>query len=97
MHIMYVDGIVEAMTQIEAQRLALIATGKSPDELEAVDVLEYGYYQIKDLSTGGITGSPLTYGPGDVEGADGVRIQQVQNGIIVDMGSYPVHHIYKQE
>jgi hypothetical protein len=97
MHIMYVDGIVEAMTQIEAQRLALIATGKSPDELEAVDVLEYGYYQIKDLSTGGITGSPLTYGPTDVEGADEARIQQIQNGVIVDLGAYPCHHIYTQE
>jgi hypothetical protein len=97
MHIMYVDGIVEAMTQVEAQRLALIATGKSPDELESVDVLEYGYYQIKDLSTGGITGSPLTYGPTDVEGADEARIQQIQNGVIVDLGAYPCHHIYKQE
>jgi hypothetical protein len=97
MHIMYVDGIVECMTQIEAMRLALIDTGKSPDQLTSADVLEYGFYKIKSLSTGGITGSPLTYGPGDVEGADEARIQQVQNGVIVDMGSYPCHHIYKHE
>jgi hypothetical protein len=93
MHIMYVDGIVEAMTQIEAHRLAMLEV--PVDELEPVDVLEFGYYQIKNLSTGGITGSPLTYGPADVEGADEVRIQQVQNGEIVDLGSYPCHHIYK--
>jgi hypothetical protein len=96
MHIMYVDGIVEAMTQIEAMRLALLNTGETPDELTSADVLE-GYYGIKNLSTGGITGSPLTYGPGDVEGADECRIQQIQNGVIVDMGSYPCHHIYKHE
>jgi hypothetical protein len=93
MHIMYVDGIVEAMTQIEAIRLAILEVGA--DGLEPVDVLEYGYYQIENLSTGGITGSPLTYGPADVEGADEVRIQQILNGVIVDQGAYPCHHVYK--
>jgi hypothetical protein len=95
MHIMYVDGIVEAMTQVEAIRLAMLEV--PADELESVDVLEYGFYKIKDLSTGGITSTPLTYGPGDVEGVDEVRVQQIQNGKIVDMGTYPCHHIYKQE
>ena len=97
MHIMYAGGIVECMIQVEAFRLALLNTGKSPDQLTSADVLEYGFYKIKDLDTGGITGSFLTYGPGDVEGCDEVRIQQVQNGKIVDLGSYPVHHIYKHE
>jgi hypothetical protein len=97
MHIMYAGGVVECMTQVEAFRLALLNTGKTPDQLTSSDVLEYGFYKIKDLSTGGITGSPLTYGPGDVEGSDEVRIQQVQNGKIVDLGSYPCHHVYKHE
>jgi hypothetical protein len=96
MHIMYVDGIVEAMTQIEAMRLAMAHTGKSADQLTSADVLEQGFYMIKNLDTGGITGSPLTYGPDDVEGADEVRIQQIQGGKIVDMGTYPCRHIYKK-
>ncbi len=96
MHIMYAGGIVECMTQVEAFRLALLATGKSPDELNSADVLEYGFYQIKNFDNGGIT-LTLTYGPGDVEGCDEVRIQQILNGAIVDMGSYPCHHIYKHE
>jgi hypothetical protein len=95
MHIMYAGGIVECMIQVEAFRLAMLEV--PVDELTSVDVLEYGFYQIKDLSTGGITGSPLTYGPGDVEGADECRIQQIQNGVIVDLGAYPCHHIYKKE
>jgi hypothetical protein len=93
MHIMYVDGIVEGMTQVEALRLAMLQV--PVDELEPVDVLEFGYYQIEDLSTGGITSTPLTYGPADVEGVDDARIQQIQNGKIVDLGTYPCHHIYK--
>lgn len=96
MHIMYGGGIVECMTQVEAFRLALLNTGKTPDELTSADVLEYGFYKIKDLDSGGIT-LPLTYGPGDTEGCDEVRIQQIQNGKIVDLGSYPCHHIYKHE
>jgi hypothetical protein len=95
MQIMYAAGIVEAMTQVEAFRLAMLEV--PAEELTSADVLEYGFYKIKDLSTGGITGSPLTYGPTDVEGVDEVRIQQVQNGKIVDLGAYPCHHIYKHE
>jgi hypothetical protein len=94
MHIMYVDGIVEAMTQVEAMRLAMANTGKSANQLTSADVLEQGFYMIKNLGTGGITGSPLTYGPEDVEGADEVRVQQIQGGKIVDMGTFPCRHIY---
>jgi hypothetical protein len=92
MHIMYAGGIVEAMTQVEAMRLALQVVPF--EELTPPDVLEYGFYKIKNLDTGGIT-PPLTYGPADIEGADQVRIQQIQNGHIVDLGTYPCHHIYK--
>ena len=95
MHIMYVDGIVEAMTQVEALRLALQVVPF--EELTPADVLEYGFYKIKSLDTGGITCTPLTYGPADVEGVDEVRVQQVQGGKIVDLGTYPCHHIYKHQ
>jgi hypothetical protein len=91
-HVMYLDGIIEAMTQVEALRLA--STKVSPDKLTAADVLEKGFHQIKDFSDGNITVSNLTYGPGDVEGVDKVRMQQVQKGKIVEIGSFPLHGIY---
>jgi hypothetical protein len=93
-HVMYLDGMIEAMTQIEALRLA--ATKTAPDKLKAANVLTDGFLQIKDLSTGGITISNLTYGPGDVEGVDKVRIQQVQKGKVVEVGSFPLRGIYKK-
>lgn len=94
-HIMYVCGVVEAMTQAEAMRLAMKTV--PADQLTAKDVLEKGFYQIKDMSTGGITNTPLTYGPGDIEGVDQIRIDQVQNAKIVKQGMYPLHHIYTKK
>jgi hypothetical protein len=92
---MYLCGIIEAMTQVEALRLAMLKT--PADKLTPVNVLEDGFYQIKNFSDGDITITPLTYGPGDVEGVDKVRLQQAQNGKIVELGSYPLRHIYKHE
>jgi hypothetical protein len=92
-HVMYMHGVVEAMIQVEALRLALQEVPF--EELKPVDVLEYGFYKIQNLDTGGITSTPLTFGPGHVEGMDAIRIQQVQNGKIVDLGTWPLHHIYK--
>jgi hypothetical protein len=96
-HIMYAHGVVEAMTQVEALRLALANTGKAADQLKPVDVLEYGFYMIKNLDTGGITSTPLTFGPGKVYGIDKVLVQQVQGGKAVALGTWPVHNIYKHE
>jgi ABC-type branched-subunit amino acid transport system substrate-binding protein len=96
-HIMYEHGVVEAMTQVEALRLAMANTGKSADELKPVDVLEYGFYMIKNLGTGDITSTPLTFGPGQVYGIDKVLVQQVQGGKAVALGTWPVHNIYKHE
>jgi hypothetical protein len=93
-NIMYLDGIIEAMTQVEAQRLAISATGKSVDKLTASDVLNSGFFKIKDMSTGDITITPLTYAKGSTEGITKVRVQQVQNGAIAEVGSYPLHDIY---
>jgi ABC-type branched-subunit amino acid transport system substrate-binding protein len=92
-HIMYIHGVIEAMIQVEALRLAMEQV--PADELTPVDVLEYGFYAIKDLDTGGLASTPLTFGPGDVEGMEEVRVQQIQNGEIVEVGTWPLRHIYK--
>ncbi len=93
-HIMYLAGMVEAMIQTEALRLAMLQV--PADQLKPVDVLEYGFYQIKNLSTGDLT-PPLTFGPSDVEGAKEMRIDQDQNGEVVLLGNYPILGIYKHE
>lgn len=94
-HIMYQAGILEAMVQVEALRLAM---QKVPfEKLTPRDVLVNGFYQIKDLPTGDISSTPLTYGEGDVEGVDQVRIDQVQNGKSVKVGIMPLRHIYTKK
>jgi ABC-type branched-subunit amino acid transport system substrate-binding protein len=94
-HIMYEGGFLEGMIQVEALRLAM---QKVPfEKLKPKDVLENGFYKIKNLDTGQISSTPLTYGKGDVEGVDSVRIDQVQDGKVVKVGLYPVHHIYTRK
>lgn len=94
-HTMYFEGLTEVMTQVEALRLAL--TEVPFEELRAVDVLEFGFYKIKDFDTGGLTNTPLTYGPGDIEGIDAVRLDQVQEGKYVKLGTWECRHLYKHE
>jgi hypothetical protein len=67
------------------------------EKLTPKDVLEHGFYKIKNLDTGQISSTPLTYGEGDVEGVDQVRIDQVQNGKVVKVGLYPLRHIYTRK
>jgi len=94
-HIMYEAGILEGMIQVEAVRLAL---EKVPfEKLTPKDVLEEGFYKIKKLDTGDISSTPLTYGPGDIEGVDQIRIDQVQNGKSVKVGLAPAHGIYTKK
>ncbi len=91
-HIMYEAGILEAMIQVEALRLAM---QKVPfEKLTPRDVLEQGFYKIKNLETGDISSTPLTYGEGKIEGVDQIRIDQVQKGKSVKVGIYPLRHIY---
>ena len=91
-HIQYMGGFLEAMTQVEALRLAM---QKTPlEKLKPVDVLNNGFYQIKNLDTGAISSTPLTYGPGKIEGVDEVRVDQVQKGKVVKVGTFPCRHIY---
>jgi ABC-type branched-subunit amino acid transport system substrate-binding protein len=94
-HIMYEAGILEAMIQVEALRLAM---EKVPfEKLTPRDVLEQGFFKIKNLDTGDISSTPLTYGPGDIEGVDEIRIDQVQKGKVVKVGLYPLRHIYTKK
>jgi ABC-type branched-subunit amino acid transport system substrate-binding protein len=94
-HIMYEAGILEGMIQVEALRLAM---QKVPfDKLTRRAVLENGFYKIKKLDTGDISSTPLTYGPGKIEGVDEVRVDQVQKGKVVKVGLYPLRHIYTRK
>jgi branched-chain amino acid transport system substrate-binding protein len=94
-HIMYEGGFLEGMIQVEALRLAM---EKVPFEKLTRDaVLQNGFYRIKNLGTGDISSTPLTYGPGDVEGVDQVRIDQVQKGKVVKVGLYPCRNIYTKK
>ena len=91
-HIQYVGGMLEGMIQTEALRLAL---QKVPfDKLKPADVLNNGFYQIKNLPTGELSSTPLTYGPGKIEGVDAVRVDQLQKGKIVKLGAWPCRHLY---
>ena len=92
-HIQYVGGMLEAMTQVEALRLAMQKVAM--EKLTPRDVLEQGFYRIKNLDTGGLSSVPITYGPGKIEGVDKVRVDQVQKGKVVNLGVWPCHHIYK--
>jgi hypothetical protein len=94
-HIMYEAGILEAMTQVEALRLAMQEVPF--EKLTRRDVLEKGFFKIKNLDTGDISSTPLTYGPGDIEGVDQIRIDQVQNGKVVKVGLYPLRNIYTRK
>ncbi|MBW1780047.1 MAG: ABC transporter substrate-binding protein [Deltaproteobacteria bacterium] len=94
-HIMYEAGVLEAMIQVEALRLAM---QKVPfDKLTPGAVLVEGFYRIKNLDTGDISSTPLTYGKGDIEGVDEIRIDQVQKGKSVKVGISPVRHIYTKK
>jgi hypothetical protein len=94
-HIMYEHGVVEAMIQTEAIRLALIATGKDdPADLTTAEVLNSGFKHISGLDTGGIIPTTITYGVNDVEGAETVRLDQNQSGVDVHVGNYPLRHVY---
>ena len=92
-NIMYVGGMLEGMIQTEALRLAMLQM--SFENLKPADVLNNGFYKIKSLNTGGLSSTPLTYGPGKIEGVDVIRVDQIQNGKIVNQGIYPCRHLYK--
>jgi branched-chain amino acid transport system substrate-binding protein len=91
-HIMYPHGIIEVMTQVEALRLALEAVPY--EKLKSVNVLEQGFYRIKNLDTGDLSSTLLNYGPGQIEGVDKVRVDQAQGGKPVKLGVWPCKGLY---
>jgi hypothetical protein len=91
-NVMYLDGIIEAMTQVEALTLAAEAVGDA-SKLTTEDVLTKGFQQISDLNTGGITITDLSYSATNVQGVSEVRLQQEQDGKIVELGSKPLANI----
>jgi ABC-type branched-subunit amino acid transport system substrate-binding protein len=94
-HIQYCGGFLEGMVQVEALRLAM---EKVPfEKLTPAAVLENGFYRIKNLPTGEISSTPLTYGPGDIQGVDQIRIDQVQKGKVVKVGLTPLRNIYTKK
>ncbi|MBM4306669.1 MAG: ABC transporter substrate-binding protein [Deltaproteobacteria bacterium] len=94
-HIMYQAGILEGMIQVEALRLAMLEVPF--EKLTRRDVLEKGFFKIKNLETGKISSTPLTYGEGDIEGVDQIRIDQVQKGKVVEVGLTPLRHIFTRK
>jgi ABC-type branched-subunit amino acid transport system substrate-binding protein len=88
----YFSGMAEVMAQVEALRLALKETPF--EKLTPSAVLEQGFYRIKNLDTGGMTSTPLTYGPGKVEGVEAVGVDQVQEGKAIRLGNWPCRHLY---
>ena len=89
----YMGGTIEVMTQVEALRLAMLHTPL--ERLKPVDVLNNGFFKINNLNTGGISATPLTYGPGKIEGVDSVRVDQQQKDKVVKLGYWPCRHLYK--
>lgn len=92
--IMYQGGMLEAMIQLEAIRLAM--QHKPLDKLTPADVLHEGFYKIKGLDTGGISAEPISYGPNDIEGVNVVRVDQLVDGKVVKRGTFPTRHLYKK-
>jgi hypothetical protein len=90
-HVMYEHGVVEAMVQVEAIRLALLNTGKSPCDLTMSDIFTQGFLKINGLSTGGIIPGIINFSTGKVEGAQYVRIDQCWNGTTILLGdTFPI-------
>jgi branched-chain amino acid transport system substrate-binding protein len=91
-HSQYMGGFLEAMIQVEALRLAM---QKIPlEKLKPADVLNNGFYQIKNLETGGISSTPISYAPNKIEGVDKVRVDQLQKGKVIKQGVWPLRNIF---
>jgi ABC-type branched-subunit amino acid transport system substrate-binding protein len=91
-HVMYEHGMVEVMIQAEALRLALQEVPF--EKIKPVDVLKNGFWKIKNLDTGELTNTPLTYGPGNIQGCSAVRLWQAQGGKMVSLGVWPIRYLY---
>ncbi len=91
---LYMGGLIEGMTQLEAIRLASLQ--KPVEQLTPGDVLKNGFYKISDLNVGGLTPN-LTYGPSYTQGVGKVVVEQDQNGKVVVLGLYPLHNLFAKQ
>lgn len=90
-HVMYQHGVVEAMVQVEAIRLALSNTGNVPCDLTMSTVFSQGFLKINGLDSGGIIPGIINFSTGKVEGAQYVRVDQCWNGTVVLLGNtFPI-------
>lgn len=92
----FTHGVAEAMTQVEALRLTSLKVPLDKVKDPKV-ILENGFWKIKDLDTGGIRPTPLTYGETRVEGLSGISVAQVQNGKRVQLGVFPIRMLLPKD
>jgi hypothetical protein len=85
----FTHGMVEAMVQVEALRLTSLKVPLN-QVADPKTILENGFWKIKDLDTGGIRPTPLTFSETRVEGLSGINVAQVQNGKRVQLGVFPI-------
>lgn len=90
-HIMYLHGIIEAMIQVEALRLAMKVTDVK--DLTSALVLKNGFEKITNLNTGDLT-PPISFGPGQVEGVSLIRLDESRDGEAVFIGYYSTKGVY---
>jgi ABC-type branched-subunit amino acid transport system substrate-binding protein len=89
----YVEGVIHGMMIVETTRLAL---EKVPyEKLTPGDIIKHGFYRMKDFDTGGLTSSPLTFGPGKHYGVETCPIYELMHGRQVLLGKYPVRGLYR--
>jgi hypothetical protein len=91
-HVMYQHGLIEAMIQVDAIRLALLNTSKSPCDLTISDVFTQGFLKINGLDSGGIIPGLVNYSTGSVEGAQYVRVDLCANGTTINLGTHFALH-----
>jgi hypothetical protein len=94
---MTVMGRIEFVLTKEALRLA---TEKVPAEkLTHVDVLEQGWYRIKDFDTGGLISEKVTYGPEKNWGVETVEVFRWEKGQLVFATDkkYPIHWLLPEK
>lgn len=88
----YVYGIVHGMMIADACKRALDKVGY--EKLTRKDILE-GFYGIKNLDTGGLTETPVTFGLGNHYGPSKVSVYEMVGTEQVLRGSYPAQRIAK--
>ena len=89
----YVAGVVHGMMIVESTRLAL---EKVPyEKLTPGDIIKYGFYQMKSFDIGGLTSTPLTFGPGKHYGEETCPVYELLHGNQVLVGKYPLRRLFK--